>query len=92
MTEAVSMLCFCKSTLLAPLLIGFSTEGENRFALPALSDLPSESKYAGLNFPSLPVELLMHNNAFGSVSCILPIEVYLQNKAKSVSLNIKEKL
>lgn len=55
-------------------------EGENLFALPALSDLPSESKYAGLNFPSLPEELLMHNNAFGSVSCILPIEVYLQKE------------
>jgi hypothetical protein len=46
------------------------------FALPALSSLPSDSMYAGLNlFP--PDESL--RSAFGTVSCMLPMEVYLKS-------------
>ena len=78
MAEAVSKLFLCKSTLITPLLRAGDfpqTEEENLFILPALSNLPSESKYAGLNFSSLLEEFLMHNNALGTVSCTLPIEV-----------------
>jgi hypothetical protein len=46
------MLFLHKSTLSGPLLPAEKlpqTEEESFFALPALSDLPSESRYAGLN-------------------------------------------
>lgn len=75
MAEATSKLLLCDSTPPEPLPTAVM-EGENFFALPALSNLPSESKYAGLNF-SLQQESLMDSNAFGTVSCMLPIEVYL---------------
>jgi hypothetical protein len=78
MTEAVSMLFLRNSTLSRPLLTAEKfpqTEGENFFALPALSNLPSESIYAGLNVSLLLEESLMHNNALGTVSYMLPIEV-----------------
>ena len=52
-------------------------EGEIFFTLPALSNLPSVSKYAGLNFCSQPDSSLIYSNEFGTVSCMLPIEVYL---------------
>ena len=78
MAEAVNKLFLCKSTLIRPLLRAGDfpePEEENLFTLPALSNLPSESKYAGLNFSSLLEELLTLNNALGTVSCMLPIEV-----------------
>lgn len=79
MTVAVSVLFLFESTLIMPLLTagyaGLQTGKENFFALPALSNLPSESRYAGLNFSLLLEELLTHNKAFGTVSCMLPIEV-----------------
>lgn len=80
-TEAVSVLFLCKSSLFKPLLrvCNFAdAEEEYFFALPALSNLPSWSKYAGLNFSPLLVESLTHNNSLGTVSWMLPIEVYLQ--------------
>jgi hypothetical protein len=72
------MLFFCKSILSGPLLPAEKlpqTEGENFFALPALSDLPSESIYAGLNVSLLLEEAVMRNNALGTVSYMLPTEV-----------------
>jgi len=84
MTEATSKLLLCESTLPEPLPTALMEE-ENFFALPALSNLPSESKYAGLNF-SLQQESLMDNNAFGTVSCMLPIEVYLGKEKRTCRL------
>ena len=79
MTVAVRVLFLFESTLIMPLLTtgypDLQTGEENFFALPALSSLPSESRNAGLNFSLLLEELLMHNKAFGTVSCTLPIEV-----------------
>ena len=77
MTEAVSMLFLRKSMLSRPLLTAekLPHTGENFFTLPALSNLPSESRYAGLNVSLLLDESLMHNNALGTVSYMLPIEV-----------------
>lgn len=72
------MLFLGKSTLSRPLLAAEKlpqTEGENFFALPALSDLPSESRYAGLNVSLLLEEAVMRNNALGTVSYMLPTEV-----------------
>lgn len=79
MTEAVSELFLRESALFRPPLLTAGNLAEagvdNFFDLPALSNLPSGSIYAGLNV-SLPlVELFMHNNSFGTVSCMLPIEV-----------------
>lgn len=74
-TQAVRKLFRCDSPLLSPLLTAFG--GDNFFALPALSNLPSVSMYAGLNFSLLPAESLTDNNAFGAVSFTLPIDVYL---------------
>lgn len=78
MAEALSKLLLAKSILLRPLATaGFfpPTEGGSFLTLPALSNLPSESKYAGLNTSLLLEELLMLNNEFGTVSYMLPIEV-----------------
>lgn len=77
MTEAVSMLFLRKSMLSRPLLTAekLPETGENFFTLPALSNLPSESRYAGLNVSLLLEESLMHNNALGTVSYMPPIEV-----------------
>ena len=77
MIEAVSMPFSCTSTFLRPLqTAGKHPEtGVYFFLLPALSNLPSVSRYAGLNLSLLLSESLMHNNAFGTVSCMLPIEV-----------------
>lgn len=75
MTDAVSMLFLGESTLLKPLLSAGTfppVEGDDLLALPALSNLPSASKYAGLN---LLEELPMLNSEFGTVSYMLPIEV-----------------
>lgn len=58
---------------------GPGMEGDDFFTLPALSNLPSESKYAGLNFVLQP-ESFIHNIEFGIVSYMLPIEVYLSNE------------
>jgi hypothetical protein len=45
------------------------------FALPALSSLPSDSMYAGLKlFPFDESQ----RSAFGTVSYMLPMDVYLQ--------------
>ena len=75
MTEAVTILFLCKSRLVKPLLSAGScprVEEDNLLTLPALSSLPSASKYAGLN---LLEESLMDNNELGTVSYMLPIEV-----------------
>lgn len=75
MIDAVSMLFLCISRLVKPLLSTGScpqVEEDNLLTLPALSNLPSATKYAGLN---LLEELLMHNNELGTVSYMLPIEV-----------------
>lgn len=48
-------------------------------ARPALSSLPSERRYAGLKCSPLS-ESVKDNNAFGTVSCMLPMEVYLVNE------------
>lgn len=76
MADAVSMLFLCEPTLSGPLVTAeLPLTGEILLALPALSNLPSESRYAGLNV-SLPLEeLSLDNNAFGAVSYMLPIEV-----------------
>lgn len=79
MTEAVSKPFLCESELFStPLLTAGNLAdvgADNFFTLPALSNLPSGSIYAGLNV-SLPlVELFTHNNSFGTVSCMLPIDV-----------------
>lgn len=74
----MSRLPLCKSTLSRPLSragLWPLTEEGSFLTLPALSNLPSESKYAGLNTSLLSEELLMHNSAFGTVSYMLPIEV-----------------
>ncbi|KAF7804412.1 uncharacterized protein G2W53_043523 [Senna tora] len=67
MTDAVSMLLLCNPELFKPLLsAGSCPLAEDIFlTLPALSSLPSASKYAGLNWFE---ELLMDNNALGTVS------------------------
>lgn len=67
MTDAVSMLLLCEPKLFKPLLSAESCPlVEDIFlALPALSNLPSASKYAGLN---LFEEVLIDNNALGTVS------------------------
>lgn len=76
MAEAFSKLLLCESTLSMTLATAVpQIEGETFLTLPALSNLPSESMYAGLNFSWLLEESLTHNNAFGRVSCMLPIEV-----------------
>lgn len=75
MIDPVSMLFLCESRLIEPLLSAGSCRGVEEdilLTLPALSNLPSTSKYAGLN---LLEELLMLSNELGSVSYILPIEV-----------------
>lgn len=76
MIDAVSMLFSCKSGLVKPLLSAGSCSQvgveDNLLALPALSNLPSASKYAGLN---LLAELLTYSNLLGTVSNMLPIEV-----------------
>lgn len=75
MIDAVSMLFLSESWLVRPLLSAGCcppVEVDGLLALPALSNLPSASKYAGLN---LLEELLMHNNELGTVSYMLPIEV-----------------
>lgn len=72
------MLFLRKSTLSGPLLPPEKlpqTEEESFFALPALSDFPSESRYAGLNVSLLLEEPGMRNDAFGTVSYMLPTEV-----------------
>ena len=46
------------------------------FVLPALSSLPSDSMYAGLKLFPLDESL---RSAFGTVSCMLPMEVYLKS-------------
>lgn len=51
----------------------------NFLFLPALSNLPSESIYAGLKLFFVLDESAMLNNAFGTVSYMLPIDVYLNN-------------
>lgn len=72
MIDAVSVLFLCKSM---PLLSAGScppAEEDFLLTLPALSNLPSESKYAGLN---LLDELLTDSKEFGTVSYMLPIDV-----------------
>jgi len=71
MIDAVSVLFLCKSK---PLLSAVSCPPEEDFllTLPALSNLPSASKYAGLN---VLVLLLMDSKELGTVSYMLPIEV-----------------
>lgn len=89
-TEAVSMSFQHKSSPFNPLLMDdtcLDTGEEDFFTLPALSNLPSESKYAGLNFSLQLVEWVVHNNAFGTVSWMLPIEVYLQYGEKGQKSN-----
>jgi len=51
MIDAVSMLFLCESRLVKPLLSTGSCPPveDGLLALPALSNLPSASKYAGLN-------------------------------------------
>lgn len=68
MTEAVGMLSKNNSSFFKPLAIAADGSGTNFLALPALSNLPSESRYAGLNLSSLLLDLLRHNNALGTVS------------------------
>lgn len=65
------------SVLFMPLLaIEFiSTLGLVFFVLPALSSLPSVSMYAGLKLFSVDESL---RSAFGTVSYMLPMEVYLK--------------
>ena len=83
MIDADNELLRCGSTLLRPLLRVFSHFGANFFALPALSSLPSHSRYAGLKLSLLLDESEIFNNAFGMVSYMLPMEVYLQKESIS---------
>lgn len=66
------------SVSLMPLLAAefISTLGLIFFVLPALSSLPSVSMYAGLKLFSDDESL---RSAFGTVSCMLPMEVYLKS-------------
>lgn len=80
MIDAVRVLLRCGSALFKPFLKTPSGIGEIFFALPALSSLPSWSRYAGLKFSLLLDRSLMHNNALGTVSCMLPMEVYLKHQ------------
>lgn len=62
MMEAVRMLFLNDSTLVSPF------GGDDFLGLPDLSNFPSESIYAGLNFSLPPAESLIRNNEFGVVS------------------------
>lgn len=85
MIEAAREIICPPSVLFMPLLatLFISILGLVFFVLPALSSLPSVSMYAGLKLFSVDESL---RSAFGTVSCMLPMEVYLKSvQMKEVS-------